>query len=150
MTLALRWRHVMHACVLNPKGVFTMTYEAMNADYVALDASVSLVPVAVVAKGRVKKAKVAKAPKAKAVKVAKPKAEKKAKAPKAVSELSEKAAAMLAELRRVADAEGNLRVTNIALAGVTGRSIGALLSVLARRKLYMKGVKGHGVVKMPA
>jgi hypothetical protein len=128
-----------------------MTYETMNAGYVELASDVSLVRVPGIA-GRRKhfklpKAKVAKAPKAKAVKVAKPKAEKK---PKPVAELSEKASSMLAELRRIADAEGNVLVASIECAGVSGRSIGALLSVLARRKLYTKGAKGHGVVKMPA
>jgi hypothetical protein len=114
----------------------------MNVDYVALSSDVSLVKVPGIA-GRRKHMKVAKA------KVAKPKVAKVAK-PKAVAELSENAAKMLAALRSIADAEGNIVVASIDCAGVSGRSIGALLSVLSRRSLYTPGKKGFGVVKMPS
>jgi hypothetical protein len=151
-----------------------MTYEAGNVEYAALSSDVSLAVVAgevrrphrvekkewrkakAISKARVaalvQEAKARDKAARAAAKAAKPKVAKvaKAKAVKPVAELSEKAAAMLAELRRIADAEGRISVASISLAGVSGRSIGALLSVLARRSLYTKGAKGRGVVKMPA
>ena len=121
-----------------------MTYETSNVGYEMLASDVSLVRVPGVA-GRRKHHRLPK------VKAEKPAKAAKAAKVKPVAELSAKATAMLNALRSIADAEGNVVVSSIDCAGVSGRSIGALLSVLARRSLYVKGVvKGTGVVKMPA